>query len=110
MIGSAAMKIKLICTVGLIVGLGASPGGMVRRQSASSGTVSGQVTDPQQAIGAVAARLIDVSTNGARTTVTNDAGRYDFVNIPPGTYDLTVSKSSFSLGSDQRPKSQRGAR
>jgi len=59
-------------------------------QSASSGTVSGQVNDPQgAAIGGAVVRLIDVSTNGARSTLSNDAGQYDFVNVPPGNYDLT---------------------
>lgn len=77
----------------LIFGLGTAAA-----QSAASGTVSGQVADPQgAAIGGASVRLIDVSTNGVRTTLTNETGRYDFVNVPPGTYDLTVSKSSFSL-------------
>jgi hypothetical protein len=57
----------------------------------------GQVIDQQNAaIGGAAVELIDLDTNAVRNAVTNEAGRYDFVNIPPGKYDLTVSKSGFS--------------
>jgi hypothetical protein len=66
-------------------------------QNTSSGSVSGLVTDTQSAviIGADVA-LTDPSTNTTQTTTTNDAGRYSFVNVAPGSYDLTVSKAGFS--------------
>ena len=68
-------------------------------QSASSGSVSGQVSDSSGgAVTGAAVSVIDVTTNAARGTTTNDAGRYDFVNIPPGRYDLTVTKAGFSQG------------
>jgi len=69
----------------------------VRAQSASAGTVSGQVTDRQSAMIADAqVTLTDTSTNTAQTTSTNGVGRYIFLNVPPGRYDLTVSKEGFS--------------
>ena len=37
----------------------------------------------------------DTSTSEARTITTNSAGRYVFVNLPPGTYDITVTKTGF---------------
>jgi hypothetical protein len=43
-----------------------------------------------------AVRLTDTATNAALTTQTNVAGRYTFVNVPPGRYDLTVTKQGFS--------------
>ena len=66
-------------------------------QSTSSGTVSGQVTDSQDAVvvGAVAV-LTDISTNAERSTITNEVGRYLFLNVPPGVYTLTVSKAGFT--------------
>src|SRR6202162_2153953 len=70
---------------------------LVRAQSASTGTVSGQVTDRQGAVIVGApVRLTDTSTHTAQSTSTNDAGRYIFLNVPPGVYNLTVSKEGFS--------------
>jgi len=66
-------------------------------QSASTGTLSGQVTDAQSAaIPGAALKLTDVSTKIPLSTTSNEAGRYIFVNVPPGTYDLTVTKDGFS--------------
>ena len=66
-------------------------------QSIAAGTVSGQVSDPQKAVVPGAeVTLLDVATNASRTAVTNEAGRYVFVNVPPGTYDITVGLAGFS--------------
>ena len=66
-------------------------------QSTSTGTVSGQVTDPTNAVvvGASVA-LVDTHTGTSRTATTNEAGRYVFVNVAPGTYDIKVTKAGFS--------------
>jgi hypothetical protein len=39
--------------------------------------------------------LLDVTTSARRTATTNEAGRYVFVSVPPGTYDIVVSRSGF---------------
>src|SRR5437867_3943572 len=66
-------------------------------QSTSTGTVSGQVTDQSNAaIPGAEVRLIYIETNAVRTAATNETGRYIFVNVEPGVYDLTVSKQGFS--------------
>ncbi len=66
-------------------------------QAVSTGAVSGQITDPQKAVVPGAeVKLLDVSTNSSRITISNEAGRYIFVNVPPGTYDLSVSIPGFS--------------
>lgn len=66
-------------------------------QSTNTGTVVGTVTDPTGAVlsGATVA-LTDVTTNAPRTTTTNAAGRYIFVDVNPGVYNVSVSKSGFS--------------
>jgi hypothetical protein len=62
----------------------------------TTGTVSGLVTDQQKAVVPGAdVTLIDVMTNAKRTAVTNESGRYIFVSVPPGTYDVTVSLPGF---------------
>jgi carboxypeptidase family protein len=67
-------------------------------QSASTGTVAGTVTDPSGAavVGATVT-LVDPSTNDTRTTTTNDAGRFIFANVIPGTYNASVNKSGFRV-------------
>ncbi|HEX4592690.1 MAG TPA: carboxypeptidase regulatory-like domain-containing protein [Bryobacteraceae bacterium] len=66
-------------------------------QSASSGTVSGQVTDPQSALLTGAEiRMTDPLTSITRTALTNDAGRFSFISVTPGAYDFLVSKPGFS--------------
>src|SRR5712692_657274 len=66
-------------------------------QSTATGTVVGQVTDPTGAVvvGATVS-LIDRTTGTAKTTTSNEAGRYVFVNVNPGTYDVTVDKTGFA--------------
>src|SRR5262245_4813567 len=64
-----------------------------RAQSTSTGTVSGQVKDAQSAaVPGAEVKLLDPSTNTSRTTITNEEGRYAFVNVPPGIYNMLVSK------------------
>src|SRR5947209_20627569 len=66
-------------------------------QSTSAGTVSGQVTDPQgAAIPGAEIKLFDASINTSQNTVSNDAGRFIFSSVPPGKYDITITKQGFS--------------
>ena len=64
----------------------------------SSGTVTGQVTDPQGAsIQGAEVKLVDAGTSSTRTAITNDSGRYTIVDVPPGLYEFTASKPGFTL-------------
>src|SRR5882762_761077 len=67
-------------------------------QSTSTGTVVGLITDQTDApvVGATVS-LIDHTTGTTKTTTTNDAGRYVFVNVDPGIYDIKVEKTGFAL-------------
>src|ERR1044071_3745277 len=66
-------------------------------QSTSAGTIVGQVTDATGAVVPGAnVSLIDRSTGTTKTMTTNDAGRYVYVNVNPGTYDITVTKPGFA--------------
>jgi Carboxypeptidase regulatory-like domain len=67
-------------------------------QTAGAGTVAGTVSDPSGgAVVGAAITLTDTSTGSTRTAVTNDTGRYILVDIPAGTYDLTVNKTGFRI-------------
>ncbi|HSY93178.1 MAG TPA: carboxypeptidase-like regulatory domain-containing protein [Candidatus Binatus sp.] len=66
-------------------------------QSTSTGTVVGAITDTSGAVVAGATvTLTDTTTNVARSSTTNGAGRYTIVDVNPGIYNLSVSKSGFS--------------
>ncbi|HZS54699.1 MAG TPA: carboxypeptidase-like regulatory domain-containing protein [Bryobacteraceae bacterium] len=70
----------------------------VNAQSATSGTVEGQVTDQQGAqVAGAEIKLIDPTTNTALSTKSNSDGRYLFVNVKPGSYDVTFTMSGFSI-------------
>ena len=66
-------------------------------QATSAASISGLVTDPQQAvIPAAEVRLLDRGTNQTQTTKTNDAGRYVFIGVKSGIYSISVVKDGFS--------------
>lgn len=66
-------------------------------QSTSTGTVAGVVTDASGAmVSGATVTLTDTATNTPRTTTTNDTGRYIFVDVNPGTYNIDVTKQGFS--------------
>jgi Carboxypeptidase regulatory-like domain/TonB dependent receptor len=71
-------------------------------QSTNTGTVGGLVTDASGAYVAHAnITLTDKSTGGARTTETNDGGRYTIVNLVPGIYEVKVNKQGFAQTKSQ---------
>lgn len=67
-------------------------------QGGATGAIAGQVTDQQgAAVPGATVRLTDTATNSATNTTSNDAGRFTFPTVSPGTYDLTVTKEGFAL-------------
>ncbi|MCI0366300.1 MAG: carboxypeptidase regulatory-like domain-containing protein, partial [Phycisphaerales bacterium] len=65
-------------------------------QLTSSGAIGGQVTDQQDAtIPNVTVSIRDASTAATQTATTNDSGRFIFLNVPPGVYDVTLSRDGF---------------
>ena len=62
----------------------------------AAATLSGTVTDPSDAvITAATVQLINIDTNVAQTTLTNQAGLYSFASIPPGLYRMPVKHPGF---------------
>jgi len=67
-------------------------------QMAGTGQIEGTVTDRSGgAVVGATVTLVDSETNIARTATTNDAGRYVFSNVAPGTYNLTINKTGFRV-------------
>jgi Carboxypeptidase regulatory-like domain len=66
-------------------------------QSSTAGIVAGQVVDSQNlAISGAEVKIVDIATNTSFTTLTNNAGRYVFPQVTPGTYSIVFSKQKFA--------------
>ena len=66
-------------------------------QTATAGTVAGQVTDESNAaVPGAEVKVISAGTKTAQTATTNEAGRYIFSQVPPGTYTIAFTKQGFS--------------
>jgi outer membrane receptor protein involved in Fe transport len=63
----------------------------------TTGSISGTVLDAQQAVVPNATVTVrNVETGFNRTNQTNDEGRYNFVNLPIGGYEVTVEAANFA--------------
>lgn len=61
-------------------------------------SLKGKVADPQGGmISAANVTLSDASKGYSRSTATDDHGFYQFVQVPPGIYDLSIKAAGFSL-------------
>lgn len=66
-------------------------------QATNTGTVAGQVTDPQGAVvPGVRITITNPTTGQSLSTTSNDQGRYVIVNVPPATYDIAATKTGFA--------------
>ena len=62
----------------------------------ASGNISGTVTDPSgAAIPKVAITALETDRGIRYTSASDDAGRYQFIGLPPATYDVTAQVSGF---------------
>jgi hypothetical protein len=70
---------------------------LIFAQATASGTISGTISDPSQAvINGAEVTITSVSTGASRTMVTNNAGSYRFDLLQAGAYKLTVKANGFS--------------
>jgi len=68
----------------------------VSAQTATSGQITGNVTDPSgAAVPSATVTVTNVGTGETRTVTTSEEGNYTLANLAVGTYRLTVSKSGF---------------
>jgi hypothetical protein len=60
------------------------------------GSLVGNVTDPSTAsVPGAKVKITHVDTNQVRETQTNPDGRFSFPTIPPGTYEVEISREGF---------------
>jgi hypothetical protein len=72
---------------------------------AQSGTTSlrGTVTDPSQAaVSGAKVTLANPERGFTRTVTTGDSGSYEFLQLQPGTYQLTVEVAGFRKAEQKR--------
>src|SRR5215467_4867299 len=89
----ARMQGVVVCAVLLAVLLSCT---ILQAQTGGTGQVVGTVTDPTGGVVVGATiTLRDIATGSERAATTNEGGRYNFPNVAPGTYTLTVTKQGF---------------
>jgi hypothetical protein len=82
---------------GLAIVIGSITSATPSMADATAGTITGQVVDQQnEPIAHASIILADTTTSSIRTTSTNEVGRYTILDIPPGVYDVTVTKTGFT--------------
>lgn len=71
-------------------------GATVAAAQTLDGTLRGEVTDPSGAIvGGATVTATNVATNVSRVTTTTESGAFNFPNMLPGTYTVTVEVGGF---------------
>jgi outer membrane receptor protein involved in Fe transport len=71
--------------------------GILYAQTAVTGGIEGNVTDPSgAAVSGATVEATNVADGVTRTTVTNNDGAYRFPSLIPGTYTVTVKKEGFA--------------
>ena len=73
--------------------------GVVSAQSSTSGAIAGTVTDATGGVlpGVTVEASSPVLIEGTRAVVTDAQGKYNIVNLKPGTYSVTFSLTGFSV-------------
>src|ERR1700736_2084307 len=67
-----------------------------RSQAQVSAAISGRVTDPAGAvISGATVTANNLETKAARSTVTDEAGRYVILSLSVGVYEVRISKQGF---------------
>ena len=88
------------CGTGPVIGLlsrSALPRRGLLHAQTTFATLRGTIQDPSGAVIANAAVAVkNIATGASRSTMSNGAGIYSFPDLPPSTYELTVSAVGFA--------------
>lgn len=82
----------------LLLAIAIAVGGLeIAFAQSSTGSISGTASDPNEAIILGATVTIrNTATGFSRSTITTSDGHYRFVDVPTGTYEVTVEAANFS--------------
>jgi hypothetical protein len=76
-----------------VIALLASP---LSGQTTATGALAGELLDPSgAAIPGATLRLVNRSTSRTFTAISSNSGRFSFLLLPPGSYELQASKADF---------------
>jgi hypothetical protein len=71
-------------------------GGVFSQAQTTAGTIVGNVTEQSGAVlSETQVTLTNIDTSDTRLTKTNQSGYYQFVNVPPGSYRISVQEQGF---------------
>jgi len=83
-------------TLAALLALALAPGLLWGQGGATSGTITGRVTDATGAVvPGASVTLTDSATKSIQSTASNNEGVFLFTNVTPSTYDVSVSKQGF---------------
>jgi len=69
---------------------------LLSSQTTATGALAGVLLDPSGAvIPGATLRLVDQRTSRTLTAISSDSGRFSFLLLPPGSYELQASKTDF---------------
>jgi len=73
-------------------------------QNATTGAISGTVTDPSNAVvGSATVTLTNIETASSATTTTSSVGAFNFPLLQPGAYKVTVKQQGFRTTEKSSP-------
>ena len=75
--------------------------GVVACAQTSSGVLRGRITDPSGAVIPQATVMANTSDGRSVTVVTNSQGTYEFKELPPGSYTVTVVAKGFATDQEE---------
>ena len=87
-----------LSTLPVILAIALAFSGHARSQTASTGALSGVALDPTGAVlTGVVVRLANQDTGVIQSAISDKDGRFNFLLLPPGSYELQASKSGSDL-------------
>src|SRR5258708_36553348 len=80
----------------LLVGLAIFMAQVAIQAQTTTGSLSGTITDPSNAVvPAATVTLVNTATGAERSAVTSSEGTFSFQTLQPGTYTITVEAKGF---------------